>query len=121
MRHKSFLMAAVCMIAAAVPAFAQPAAPGDASRGKQLYAQDGCYQCHGYVGQGGAISGPRLAPMKLQQDGFLGQLRHPSNEMPPYEKALLSDADALDIYAYLRSLPASPDAKSIPILRDLTP
>ena len=59
--------------------------------------------------------------MKLQQDGFLGQLRHPSYEMPPYEKALLSDADALDIYAYLRSIPPSPEAKSIPILRDLAP
>ena len=114
-----FLLASLCLVAVA-PALAQSAMPGDSGRGKQLFTKDGCYQCHGYVGQGGA-NGPRLAPMKLQQDGFLGQLRHPSFEMPPYEMVLLSDADALDIYAYLRSIPASPDAKTIPILRDLTP
>ncbi len=116
----SSVLATLGVFVIAAPALAQSPAPGDTARGKQLFTNDGCYQCHGYVGQGG-MNGPRIAPMKLQQDGFFGQLRHPSFEMPPYEKALLSDADALDIYAYLKSIPASPDAKSIPLLRDLTP
>jgi cytochrome c len=31
--------------------------------GKRLYVRDGCYECHGYAGQGGA--GVRLAPKVL--------------------------------------------------------
>jgi cytochrome c len=36
--------------------------------------------------------------------------------MPPYEEPVLSDRDAADIYAFLRSLPPPPSASSIPLL-----
>jgi hypothetical protein len=50
---------------------------------------------------------------------FLNQLRHPANEMPPYVAAVLSDADAGDIFAYVKSLPPPADMNSISILKDL--
>jgi mono/diheme cytochrome c family protein len=36
--------------------------------------------------------------------------------MPPFQKAILSDEDLADIYAYLRSIPKAPDYKTIPLL-----
>jgi mono/diheme cytochrome c family protein len=43
-------------------------------------------------------------------------VRNTNGGMPPYQKAILSDADLADIYAYLQSLPKAPDPKSIPLL-----
>jgi cytochrome c553 len=97
----------------------QQAAPqGDAKAGQQTYLADGCWECHGTVAQGGAISGPRLADTALPFAAVLQQLRVPQNAMPPYEVAILSDADAANIYAWLKMLPAAPAASSIPLLRD---
>ena len=90
--------------------------PGDATKGKQVYLADGCYQCHGYVGQGSRSSGPRLARPELRFDKFKQALRQPRNEMPPYEETVLSDRDAADIYVFLRSLPPPTAASSIPLL-----
>jgi hypothetical protein len=36
--------------------------------------------------------------------------------MPPYSEQILSNDDLADIYAFLQTIPASPDAKSIPLL-----
>jgi mono/diheme cytochrome c family protein len=45
---------------------AQTAAPaGNAQKGKQLFQNDGCYQCHGREAQGGLGTGPRLAPRPI--------------------------------------------------------
>ena len=44
---------------AATFSFAQAPA-GDAAKGKVLFMKNGCYECHGTVGQGG--TGPRIAP-----------------------------------------------------------
>jgi hypothetical protein len=54
----------------------------------------------------------------MPYEAFLQQLREPVNAMPPYEPKILSDADAANIYAFLKSLPASPSAKDIPLLND---
>lgn len=100
-------------------AWAQSAAPsGNADHGKELFVNDGCYQCHGYVGQGG-IAGLRLGPPPIAYDAFVGQLRHPRAEMPPYEAPILPDKDAADIYAYLQSLPKPPAVKDVPLLNNL--
>jgi mono/diheme cytochrome c family protein len=116
---RSTIALAAALILVALPASAQQANPppaGDAARGKQIFNADGCYQCHGYAGQGSRSSGPRLAREELPFDAFKTQLRQPSNEMPPYAESVVSDHDAADMYAFLRSLPPPPAASSIPML-----
>jgi cytochrome c len=100
------------------PASAQQAPPsGNAEHGRALYRETGCYQCHGLAGQGAMMTGPRVSRTEFAFDGFLNQLRHPVNQMPPYEAAVLSDRDAADIYAYLQQMPAPRDPDSIPLLK----
>jgi hypothetical protein len=36
--------------------------------------------------------------------------------LPPYQEAILSSEDLVDIHAWLRSLPKAQDYKSIPLL-----
>ena len=91
-------------------------AAGSAEKGKAAFVQHGCWQCHGYVGQGG-ITGPKLAPNPMPLDAMSVFVRNTRGAMPPYQKAILSDADLADIHAYLSSLPKPPDAKSIPLLK----
>ena len=56
---------------------------GDTSNGKRLFERNGCYQCHGYVGQGGT-AGARLAQTKLPLVAFTAYVRNPaSGGMPP--------------------------------------
>jgi mono/diheme cytochrome c family protein len=90
---------------------------GNIDNGKRLYQETGCYQCHGLAGQGAMMTGPRVSRTEFAFDGFLNQLRHPSNQMPPYEAAVVSDQDAADIYAYLRQMPTPRDPNSIPLLK----
>jgi len=87
---------------------------GNVVNGKRLYLKDGCYECHGYAGQGGA--GARLAPHVLSAANLIKYVRHPSGAMPPYTAKVVSDAELTDIRAFLASLPEAPPLKSIPIL-----
>ncbi len=105
------------MTLAATLVLAQQAPAGNAGRGKTLYEQVGCYQCHGLAGQGAQATGPRLSRTILPIEAFLVVLRHPSKQMPPYEAAVLSDQDAADIYAYVQQMPAPRDPKGVPLLR----
>jgi mono/diheme cytochrome c family protein len=89
---------------------------GDAVNGRKHFFSDGCWQCHGDSANGAALTGPKLARTALPFEAFVMQLRHPSNEMPPYEAAIVPDKTAADIYAWLKSLPPSPDAKSLSLL-----
>lgn len=116
-------LTAAVAIAAILPALGPAAAQqaprpaGNAEHGKALYRAIGCYQCHGLAGQGALMTGPRVSRTELPLDAFLNQLRHPANQMPPYEAAVVSDRDAADIYAYLKQMPAPPDPNSIPLLK----
>ena len=113
---RSLIVAATLAVLFSGAAYAaDKATSGDVAAGKHLYVADGCYQCHGYVGQGGS-AGPHIARTAIPFEGFIAQLRDPANEMPPYEAAVLSDKQVADIYADLHSLPASPKAKDIAIL-----
>ena len=87
---------------------------GNAANGKRLYLKDGCYECHGYAGQGGA--GARLAPRVLATANFIKYVRHPAGAMPPYTNKVASDQELSDIRAYLATMPEPPALKSIPIL-----
>jgi ubiquinol-cytochrome c reductase cytochrome c subunit len=108
----------VTVVAAAqTPAPAtQPAPAGNAETGKKLFVSYGCWQCHGYEGQGGA-AGPRLAPRPLPFAGFSRYVRRPTNQMPPYTAKVVPDADLAHIHAYLMSRPAPPAASTIPLLK----
>jgi mono/diheme cytochrome c family protein len=118
MKKFVWLVAASAFAFSAGMASAADAPKGNAQNGKQLFVKDGCYQCHGYSAQGAASTGPRLGPDSLPYDAFIRQLRTPANEMPPYEAAILSDANAADIYAFIGSVPKSPDPKSIQLLNN---
>jgi len=96
---------------------AATAPSGDAARGQQLFVADGCYQCHGYVGQGSIRTGPALAPALVPWPAFTAQLREPADKMPPYTDKVVSEAQMADIYAYLASVPASPKPQDIPLLK----
>ena len=100
---------------AAKPA-AQTVPAGNAETGKKLWVSVGCWQCHGYEGQGGA-AGPRLAGRNLSLGVITGYVRKPTNQMPPYTEKVLPNADLAHIYAYLQSRPAPPAAASIPLLQ----
>lgn len=90
---------------------------GNAQNGKKLFMADGCYECHGRLGQGAAqTGGARIGPPMISYDGFQSYVRKPMNQMPPYTSKALPDQDLADIYAYLKSIPAPPKGKDIPLL-----
>ena len=95
---------------------ASAAPAGNANNGKALFAKAGCYECHDTQGQGGAGTGPRLAPNPIALSAFMTQCRQPVNEMPPYTSKVMSDAELADIYAFLQSIPPPPAASSIRLL-----
>lgn len=108
MKRIIFAVSFLAMFAASF-AFAQAPA-GDAAKGKVLFMKNGCYECHGTVGQGG--TGPRIAP----RTGSIAYIRKPAGQMPPYTAKVVPDSDVADLLAYLMTIPAPPPAKSIALL-----
>ncbi len=111
------------LLSGVIPCLAQSngSKAGDAENGKKLFVADGCYQCHGRQGQGGAVApvgayGPRLAPLRIPLEAVKIYVRHPSGSMPPYTSKVLSDSDIDDIYAFLKTIPAPKPVKDIPLL-----
>jgi ubiquinol-cytochrome c reductase cytochrome c subunit len=90
----------------------------DAANGKKIFVRDGCYECHGYAGQG-TIAGARLAPPVLNAQGMTRYVRRPAGVMPAFTDKVLSDKEVNDIYAYLKSLPAPKPVKDIPLLNQM--
>jgi mono/diheme cytochrome c family protein len=101
---------------AATPAPSSAAASGNAANGKIIWTKYGCYQCHGYVGQGGG--GPRLAPNPIAIANFIRIVRHPPNQMPPYTEKLVTDQELRDIHAFLGTIPKPPSVDTIPLLQE---
>lgn len=100
---------------APAPKPAAPAAPaGNADTGKKLWVSVGCWQCHGYEGQGGA-AGPRLAGRNLPFAGFSAYVRRPTNQMPPYTEKVVPNTDLAHLFAYIQSRPAPP--QNVPLLK----
>lgn len=97
----------------------KPASPGGAppagnvENGKKAFIQHGCFSCHGFSGEGGP--GARLAQNPIPFQAFEQYVRRPRRSMPPYGTQV-SDQELADIYAFIKSIPPSPDAKSIPLL-----
>jgi mono/diheme cytochrome c family protein len=86
-----------------------------AEKGKQAFLKHGCWQCHGERGQGG-IAGKTLAPNPMPFETLASFVRTTDRAMPPFREEILSNDDLADIYAYLQSIPKTPDPKSIPLL-----
>src|ERR1700685_4017241 len=90
----------------------------NAENGKRLFTRDGCYECHGYAGQG-TIAGARLAPPVLNAQGMIRYVRKPAGAMPAFTDKVLSDPEVDDIFAYLKTLPAPNPVKNIPLLNQI--
>jgi mono/diheme cytochrome c family protein len=124
MRRVAFAASAALMATALMgsdrTARAQDAPPGDPVEGKRLYLAVGCFTCHGRAGQGGAMNGPApiLAKTAMPFDGFKGQLRRPSNDMPAYSEQVMSDKQIADIYAFVESLPGPRPTKDMKIFNE---
>jgi mono/diheme cytochrome c family protein len=91
---------------------------GNVSNGKKLFTKIGCFQCHGYAGQGG-VAGARLVPVTSSVQSLLRYVRRPAGEMPAYSERAVSDQELTDIFAYLKSLPAPKAVKDIPLLNEM--
>jgi mono/diheme cytochrome c family protein len=114
----AFTAATFAVLGFAAAALAQIANSGDAANGKRIYLADGCFACHGRAGQGGAMNypAPAIAQVEMPVESFLAYLRDAPNDMPAYSTSVLSDKEATDIYAFLRSLPGRKPIKDFPLL-----
>jgi mono/diheme cytochrome c family protein len=101
----------VLALALVLPTFAAAQQAGE----RALYVAYGCFQCHGYEGQGGAAL--RIAPTLYPFEAFAQLVRRPGNEMPAYDPSSLSDADLRAIYRYVQSIEAPPALDDISLLR----
>jgi mono/diheme cytochrome c family protein len=89
-------------------------------RGKQHMVTYFCASCHGFTGQGGQTDiAPKINVDVLTADALVAYVRNPGGDMPPYRtEAQIPDQALRDIYAYLKSVPASPAWEDIPLLKD---
>jgi mono/diheme cytochrome c family protein len=109
------VLALAVSIPAALAQAQQPPA-GNAAAGKRLYMADGCYACHGTRGAGSIVYGPKVAQAGISFEIIQAQLRDPADRMPPYRRAVISDAQIADIAAFLQTIPAGRTADQIPLL-----
>jgi mono/diheme cytochrome c family protein len=109
-RHFSVYWAACAVFACLSSAASAQSAPasGDAAAGKVIFRKAGCYECHGYNGQGSMTSGPRIASPAPPFLMLRNAVRTPSNIMPAYAPEVLDDTALQNIYAYLQSQPRAP-------------
>src|SRR5690348_17848063 len=95
---KTIWILAAALIASVV--FAQT--NGNAESGKRLFLRDGCWECHGYAGQGGR-DGARIASTALSAPALIRYVRRPTGAMPAYIDKIVSDQELTDIWAYLKT------------------
>lgn len=112
-------MKTICVWAAVLgTAIALAQANGNAENGKRLFLRDGCWECHGYAGQGGR-DGARIASTALTTAALIRYVRRPSGAMPAYIDKVITDQELTDIWAYLKTLPGPKPVKDIPLLNAL--
>jgi cytochrome c2 len=119
MNRKIIAVMLVVFCGAGRLARAQQAGPvGDAAQGKKDMVTYYCYSCHGYSAEG-ADTGPRIDTNKWTQPNFMAYVRKGGRQMPRFAtEKQIPDAALANIYAFLKSRPANPDPKSIPLLND---
>jgi ubiquinol-cytochrome c reductase cytochrome c subunit len=107
----AFQLSAVLLLA-----LSQSAQAASAKEGEAAFMKNGCWQCHGTQGQG-SIAGLKLAPNPKPLAYLNAFIRNTVGPMPPYSEKILSNEDLANIHAYLESIPASPDPKTLPLLQ----
>ena len=77
---------------------------GDAANGQRWYAMHNCSACHGANGNDGRAA--EVSAIDMSFGSFVKILRNPpSPSMPSFSEKKVSEADAADIYAWLKSMP----------------
>src|SRR5262249_27741226 len=99
--------AVIALAFAAGAAWPVTALAASAEKGKTAYVRHGCWQCHGYAGQGSlpTSGGKVIARTPLPLDAFRSFVRTTDSAMPPYRPAGLTHEELDSLYAYLQSLP----------------
>jgi mono/diheme cytochrome c family protein len=101
---------------------------GSSVSGKALYYSYSCYACHGYNGETGRAFVGNWSSNLASEENFIRFLRGranvapltPSTSMPNFAESTMSDRQAKDIYAYIRTFkPVQPDVKNIPQLNQI--
>ena len=104
------------------------AVTGSPTAGKQLYYSFGCYACHGYNGETGARAFVGRWGNLGTEQSFISFLRGraniapipPSTSMPNFGESSISDKQAKDIYAYIRTFKSTaPDLKDAAALNGI--
>lgn len=128
---KQLMLGGVGLLALSSVSFTQAAdepLSGNAKRGEKFYFEQGCYACHGYNGIGRHNLANGVSGIMTNEAIFLVYLRArgdmnpmlPTQSMPHYSKESLSDEDALDIYAHIRTFKDNPpEAEKIPALKTI--
>ena len=111
------LAASALCLPLATAALAQSSAE-QIERGRQLYMANGCYSCHGTVGQGAERGGaPRLAPDPQPFEAFKIMVRQPRDAMPRLDARFVNDEQLLAMHRYLAAITKGPAAKDIAVLQ----
>ena len=101
---------------------------GNATNGKALYYNYSCYGCHGFNGETGRAFVGNWTNNLATEDNFIKFLRGranvapeaPSTNMPNFAENTLSDRQAKDIYAYIRTFKSNaPPLQNIPTLNEI--
>ena len=102
---------------------------GDAAKGRKLFYDHTCYGCHGFNGETGArdLVGTN-SPIIANEETFILFLRQradqapllPSTGMPNFPENALSNKDAKDIYAFIRTFRLdAPNVEDVPTLKKI--
>jgi mono/diheme cytochrome c family protein len=101
---------------------------GNATNGKALYYNYSCYGCHGFNGETGRAFVGNWNNNLATEENFIKFLRGranvapetPSTNMPNFAENTLSDRQAKDIYAYIRTFKSNaPPLQNIPTLNEI--
>jgi len=116
MRHHMFRVALTAVAVSVV--LSHGALAASAEKGKIAFTRFGCWQCHGFEGQGSIATsnGKVIARTALPLDAFKSFVRTTNGAMPPFRPPVLSDDELDDIYAYLQSQPVPKPVSDIPLL-----
>jgi mono/diheme cytochrome c family protein len=111
----AFMIVSVSVLSAESQQTPQAAPQGNVEKGRESFKTHGCTSCHGYSAWGG--TGARLAQNPITFQAFVSYVRKPKGTMPAFGSQV-TPAELADIFAFIKSIPPSPDPKTIPLLND---